>query len=134
MFWRATHPVRATRTTFIARERGNPLMYSTNSTHKVHKSRSHKHEVTYKIQVWEWISVRRSSHGDSFRVVWLVAGRRRGRNFRSYALAKAFQDLLVVASGEGQPFDTRTGMPLSIAARPRRKARRRHEHLEGLLD
>ncbi|WP_067481909.1 hypothetical protein [Actinomadura hibisca] len=110
-------------------------MHPTNSTNQVRKSRNHKHEVTYKIQVWEWISVRHGSQGDTFRVVWLVAGHRRGRNFRSYSLAKAFQDMLVVASGEGQPFDTRTGMPLSIAARPRRKTRRRrHENVEGLLD
>lgn len=107
-------------------------MYSRSSSKRVN---NHKHEITYKIQVWEWISIRHSAHGDTFRVSWLVANRRKGRTFRSYALAKAFQDLLRAAYAEGQPFDTRTGMPLSVATRPRRKARRRrHEDVEGLLD
>lgn len=91
-------------------------MRSSTPGHRSSRCRSRDREVTYKVQVWDWISVRHGGHAITFRVSWLLAGRRRHRTFRSHELARSFQDLLALTNREGLPFDVRTGMPVSVPA------------------
>jgi len=77
--------------------------------------RVHEPELTYKVLIGDRIRVRQGTRGRTYRVCWLVASRRRGRTFRTLALAKSFQAMLATATAEGRPFDVKSGLPLSSA-------------------
>lgn len=73
--------------------------------------------ATYDVRVWKTETVR-GARGNSYKVRWAVAGRRRKRSFRSAALADSFRSELIAAARRGEPFDTRTGQPLAAQAAP----------------
>lgn len=89
-----------------------------------HALPTHCNDATYKVRVWN-LAVHHGSHGKMFRIRWTVAGQRRSRTFRSYALAQSFQMMLIIAVEEGQPFDIRKGLPLPLAMKPQGRHRKR---------
>jgi len=66
---------------------------------------------SYDVRVWTTETVP-GTRGNSFKVRWIVAGRRWKRSFRSAALADSFRSELVTATRKGEAFDTETGRPV----------------------
>jgi hypothetical protein len=50
----------------------------------------------------------------TYRVRWVVAGNRFGESFAIKQLAEAYRASLITAAGNGEGFDTETGLPVSI--------------------
>ena len=73
--------------------------------------------TSYDVRVWKTETVR-GARGNSFKVRWAVAGRRRKQSFRSAALADSFRSELVAAARKGEAFDTETGRPATAPATP----------------
>jgi integrase len=72
---------------------------------------------SYDVRVWKIEKVP-GARGDSFKVRWVVAGRRWKRSFRSAALADSFRSELVAATRKGEAFDTGTGRPVVAQVAP----------------
>lgn len=75
--------------------------------------------TTYDVRVWK-IERRQGKRGFTYRVVWLVEGRRWKESFKTVALADSFRSDLVAATRRGEAFDTASGRPVSMnrAAEP----------------
>jgi hypothetical protein len=54
-----------------------------------------------------------------YRVRWVVAGNRFGESFAIKQLAEAYRASLITAAGNGEGFDTETGLPVSMARKRR---------------
>jgi hypothetical protein len=104
-------------------------MSSHGSGRGIARQRGHERALTHKVLVGDRIVVHqghaRGAQRCSFRVSWLVAGRRRGRSFSSLERAEEFRRVLVGAVAQGAPFDVRSGLPVSMV--PRRGRRRRRD-------
>ena len=72
---------------------------------------------SYDVRVWTTETVP-GTRGNSFKVRWIVAGRRWKRSFRSAALADSFRSELVTATRKGEAFDTETGRPVVAQVAP----------------
>ncbi|MGW4488866.1 tyrosine-type recombinase/integrase [Amycolatopsis sp. NPDC004368] len=69
--------------------------------------------TTFEVKIWE-IESRVGKTKTTYRVRWLVAEERFGKTFDGERLAKAFRSKLVTAASEGQAFDTREGLPVTM--------------------
>src|SRR5215469_5491314 len=69
-------------------------------------------ETSYDIRFWK-IETRTWSKKTSYRVVWLVDGKRFSESFGTKSLADSYRAGLIAAANRGEPFDTQTGLPLS---------------------
>lgn len=54
----------------------------------------------------------------TYQLRWSVGGEPQARTFNSSALADTFRSRLSVAMQNGEPFDTETGLPDSLAEKP----------------
>lgn len=70
-------------------------------------------ETSYDIRIWQ-IEVRDGKRRTTYRVRWLVAGRRFVESFRTWTLADSFRSDLVSAARKGEAFYVVTGLPVSI--------------------
>ena len=100
-------------------------MYISASGHSGANKHTYQHELTYRVVIRGWISVREGSRGTTYRVAWFVAGRPRGRTFRSPDSAESFRRMLTAAMQDGQPFEVRSGIPLVMAAKSAGRGRHR---------
>jgi integrase len=68
--------------------------------------------TTYDVRVWK-TETYRGQRGNSYRVVWLVDGRRFRETFKTQALAESFRSTLITGARGGEAFDVGSGKPLS---------------------
>ena len=94
---------------------------------------------TYEVRIWaisEYKGRAAATSGgkarSTYRLRWLVGGKRFGKSFQTRALAESFRSKLVVAQREGIAFDDVTGLPEPMA----REARSRtwYEHAVAFVD
>ncbi len=70
---------------------------------------------SYNVRVWK---LRANAAGNA-EVRWSVEGKERSRSFATKALADSFRSHLLSAAKDGEPFDTETGLPLSLVKQRR---------------
>jgi integrase len=68
--------------------------------------------TTYDVRVWKIEQVKTKT-GASHKVVWLVAGRRWKKSFKTAAAADGFRSEIVSAQRRGEAFDVQSGEPVS---------------------
>ena len=56
----------------------------------------------------------RKGQKTTYRVRWVVAGNRFGESFTTKQLAEAYRATLITAAGNGEGFNTETGLPVSM--------------------
>ena len=61
----------------------------------------------------------RQGRKTTYRVRWTVGGNRFGEKFAIKQLADAYRASLITAAGNGEGFDTETGLPVSMARKRR---------------
>jgi integrase len=61
----------------------------------------------------------RQGRKTTYRVRWVVAGNRFGESFAMKQLAEAYRASLITAAGNGEGFDTETGLPVSMERKRR---------------
>ena len=61
----------------------------------------------------------RKGRKTTYRVRWVVAGNRFGESFATRQLAEAYRGSLLTAAGNGEGFDTETGLPVSMERKRR---------------
>ena len=61
----------------------------------------------------------RKGQKTTYRVRWVVAGNRFGESFTTKQLAEAYRSTLITAAGNGEGFNTETGLPVSMDRRRR---------------
>lgn len=71
-------------------------------------------QVSYKVRVYDKITVRERKRGTRYRVRWTVAGEPYSLTFTTSTLAKNHQAKLRTSANEGEPFDVETGLPVSM--------------------
>jgi integrase len=74
--------------------------------------------TTYDVRIWS-IETYEGKAGRSYRVLWRVAGSRKGETFKSRALADSFRAELVAASRRGEAFDVDSGLPVAMTRQSR---------------
>lgn len=72
--------------------------------------------TTYDVRIWKIEKVE-GKRGASYKVVWLVAGKRFKATHRTAALADSFRSELLTAVRKGEAFDIDTGRPMSTLRR-----------------
>ena len=70
-------------------------------------------DTSYDIRIWKVEPVKRKK-ATTYRVRWLVAGKRFGEIRTTAALADSFRAQLVTAARRGEAFDTGSGLPVSM--------------------
>lgn len=69
---------------------------------------------SYDVRVWK-IKPYKGKRGTTYTVRWTVDGQEKNHPpFATFALADAFRSQLKTAMGKGEPFDTDTGLPVSM--------------------
>jgi hypothetical protein len=69
---------------------------------------------SYDVKIHDIANREDRGKGKSYRVRWIVAGRRRERSFTTKALADRFRSDLMQAAAKGDPFDEMTGLPENV--------------------
>jgi integrase len=69
---------------------------------------------SHRVRFWD-IRPRKTSWGASYTVRWTVAGREKSSTFAKKPQADRYRSRLMQAADKGEPFDTDTGLPDSIA-------------------
>ncbi|MER5683116.1 hypothetical protein [Streptomyces sp. NPDC002205] len=67
--------------------------------------------MSYKVRVWEIRE--RPDRRKGFEVRWTVGGREKSESFLTKGLAESRRSKLMTAARDGEPFDTRSGLPAS---------------------
>ena len=87
--------------------------------------------LTYDVHIYK-TRVRKGARRSGYGVRWAVAGMERHETFPTSKLAEAFRSQLTGAASQGVAFDTRTGLPETLA---RAKTRRTwYEHATEFVD
>ena len=73
--------------------------------------------ISYKVTIHSIEA--RKGRKTTYRVRWVVAGNRFGESFATKQLAEAFRATLITAAGNGEGFDTETGLPVSMERKRR---------------
>lgn len=71
-------------------------------------------ETTYDVRIYK-TDVYRGTRTTTYKVLWVVAGRRRKEPFKTAALAESFRSELLAAARRGEAFYVDTGLPVSKA-------------------
>lgn len=69
--------------------------------------------TTYDVRVWTTRAMK-GARGTAYQVRWSVGMRPRSRTYGTRRLAESFHAELVSAARKGEPFDTSTGLPVSM--------------------
>ncbi|GAB3583363.1 hypothetical protein GCM10027445_58020 [Amycolatopsis endophytica] len=70
-------------------------------------------ETSHDVRIWA-IETVRGKRRTTYRVRWLVAGKKFGEYFATVGLADSFRSDLVTASRKGEAFDTESGLPVLL--------------------
>ena len=70
--------------------------------------------TTYDVRIWQ-IEPYKGQRGTTYKVVWIVAGRRWKETYKTVALAESFRSNLLAAARKGEAFDVESGRPVSMA-------------------
>ncbi|MEV4131458.1 integrase [Dactylosporangium sp. NPDC049742] len=70
-------------------------------------------KTTFDVRIWA-IDVYKGTETTTYKVVWVVDGRRRKEPFKTAALAESFRSALVTAARKGEAFDIESGRPVSM--------------------
>ncbi|MGA6163507.1 tyrosine-type recombinase/integrase [Amycolatopsis magusensis] len=70
-------------------------------------------DTSYDVRIWK-IEKYAGKRKTTYRVRWLVSGKKFGESFETYALADSFRSRLVTASRDGLAFDIVSGLPVSM--------------------
>jgi hypothetical protein len=73
--------------------------------------------ISFKVTIYAIES--RQGRKTTYRVRWVVAGNRFGEFFAIKQLAEAYRASLLTAAGNGEGFDTETGLPVSMQRKRR---------------
>jgi integrase len=69
--------------------------------------------TSYDVRIWTTEKIR-GKRSMTYKVVWIVAGRRWKQSHRTAAAAESFRSELMTATRKGEAFDVNTGRPLSM--------------------
>ena len=73
--------------------------------------------ISFKVTIYSIET--RKGRKTTYRVRWVVAGNRFGESFAIKQLAEAYRASLITAAGNGEGFDTETGLPVSMERKRR---------------
>src|SRR5579871_3338089 len=73
-----------------------------------------RRQLTYDVRIWK-TRIIKGAFGRAYQARWIVAGKVRYATFANKALADSHEAKIRTAAREGEPFDTSTGLPLSMA-------------------
>jgi hypothetical protein len=69
--------------------------------------------TTYDVRIWQ-IEEYKGKRTTTYKVVWIVAGRRWKESYKTAALAESFRSDLLSAARKGEAFDVESGRPVSM--------------------
>src|SRR3954453_15347480 len=67
---------------------------------------------SYDVRIFK-VEARKGTRGTTYRLRWIVGGKRFGNSFATARLADSFRSVLMQASSKGEAFDLATGRPMS---------------------
>jgi integrase len=69
--------------------------------------------LSHDVRIWQIITVK-GTRSTTYKVPWVVAGKRHSRNFATRALADSYRSRLITAARSGEGFDPASGLPESM--------------------
>jgi integrase len=82
--------------------------------------------ISFKVTIYSIETRKRQK--TTYRVRWVVARNRFGESFATKQLAEAYRAILITAAGNGEGFDTETGLPVSMERKRRDVSFYQHAH------